>query len=128
MQICQKHWQALRKAIEDRGMGHLGAKDPQQAVVAITTELEGRGAENDLDPLMGCNWMIFSKALSACGLEILGLKTDGTHYCPICEVIRQDEEWWIQGPADAMLQAAREKGLITDPKDQEPTGNGTQDC
>ncbi len=35
----------------------------------------------------------------------------GYFFCPYVP-IRQYGEWWIEGPADAMLQEAKEKGLI----------------
>ena len=112
MQICQTHWDAIRKALDDRGIGHLGAKTGQQAIAAISNELEGREAENDFDPLMGCNNMIFAEGLKRCGLVLMGAKEDGSEYCPICESQRQYGEWWINGPADAMLAEAKEKGLV----------------
>ena len=112
MKICQNHWDALRKALDDRGIGHLGAKTGQQAMAAVVTELEGREAENEFDPLMGCNWMIFSKAIEVCGMGLMGWVQDGSDKCPICESVKLHEQWWIDGPADAMLKEAQEKGLV----------------
>lgn len=108
MQICQKHWDRLRKALDDRGIGHLGAKSGEDAMRNIVTELEGRGAENDYDPLMDCNCMISSQGLQVIGLKLL----QSVEICPICEAMQQCEEWWINGPSDAALMTAKEKGLV----------------
>lgn len=113
MKICQQHWDALRKALADRGLERFGAKTGQEAVRALVTELEGRGDENDFDPLMACNNMIFAEGLKRCGLVLMQVKEDGTHYCPICESQRQYGEWWINGAADAMLEEAKKRGLVT---------------
>ena len=112
MRICQPHWDRIRKALDDRGIGHLGAKSGAEAVRAIVTELEGRAAENDFDPLMGCNNMIFAEGLKRCGLVLMTPKEDGSERCPICESMEQYAEWWIQGPADAMFKEAKEKGIV----------------
>lgn len=106
--ICQAHWDRIRKALEERGIGHLGAKSGQAAIAAVVTELEGRGDENEFDPLMGCNNMIWTKGLEVCGLDLM---TGEERKCPICEAIRRYETWWIDGPANSMLEVAKEKGL-----------------
>lgn len=113
MQICQEHWDAIRKALDERGIGHLGAKNAQEAVAAIVTELEGRGDENDFDPLMGCNNMIFAKGLEVLGIGLMAPKEDGGQRCPICEALASYRDWWINGPADCMLKEAKEKGLVS---------------
>lgn len=115
MRICQPHWNRLREALALRGLSHLGAKTPQEAFAAVVTELEGRGAENDFDPLLLCNNMIFSEGLRRCGLVLMDPQPDDTHLCPICESQRQYGEWWINGPADAALEEARRLGLVPTP-------------
>lgn len=112
MRMCQPHWNALRKAIDDRGLGSFGAKSPEEAKRSIVTELEGRGAENDFDPLLTCNNMIWAEGLKRCGLVLMTPNEDGSERCPICEAQKQYGEWWIQGPADAMLREARQKKLV----------------
>lgn len=112
MKICQPHWGKLREAIKTRGLDHLGAQTGEEAVRAAVTELEGRGAENDFDPLMTCNNMIFAKALEMLGLEIMMQKADGSEPCPICEAVRAFESGWTEGPAGAVLLMAKEKGLV----------------
>lgn len=108
MKICQNHWDRLRQAVEDRGIGHLGARDAQSAFGNMVTDLEGRSAENNCDPLMACNYMIWSKGLEVLGLELMSEKDR----CPICEALKAYEEWWISGPADAVLEECKEQGLI----------------
>lgn len=112
MKICQFHWDELRQALKDRGLDHLGAKNAQEAIVAMATDLEGRGAENEYDPLMSCNWMIMSQGLEMCGLSLIGLREDGTPHCPICEAGRSWMRSWIDGPADAALEECKVRGLL----------------
>lgn len=108
-------------------MEHLGAKSGEQAAAAMVTELEGRAAENDFDPLMGAHNMIWSKGLEVCGLGLM--REDGPnegHYCPVCKAMEMYEDWWIEGPADAMLKEAKDKNLLppkldgTFPKENQP--------
>jgi hypothetical protein len=116
MQICPKHWEALKKAIADRGMAHLGHQTAERMMIATVNELEGREAENDFDPLLACNNMIFTKGLEVNGLALMAMNEDGTHRCPVCMSLQSYEAWWIEGPANSMLEDAREKGLM--PKEE----------
>lgn len=124
MQICQTHWDMLRQAMEDRGLAHLiGA---ESAKAQIEGELDGVPAdERPRDPLMSANFSIMGNAMQMGGLYMMM-----GDYCPICEVVKhtagvwknpqtdevmdatQVERWWIDGPADAELQAARERGSV----------------
>ncbi len=113
MEICKRHWDALRQAIADRGLEHLGAKSGRDAMRNIITELEGREAENDFDPLMTAHNMIWNMSLEVCGLELMA--GDEQQQCPICNALQKYEAWWIEGPANAVKTLAQEKGLV--PKD-----------
>jgi hypothetical protein len=113
MKMCQPHWDALRKAVADRGMGHLGAKSGAEAIVHMVTEIEGRAAENDYDPLMSCHNMIMSAAVGIVGLDLM--KPPGPN-CPVCMVMdaarAAQEREFINGPADAALAECKKLGLI----------------
>ena len=118
MRICQEHWGKLRAALKERGIDHLGARDGQQLMENVRTELSG--GKPDYDPLIDCNNMIFGRGMEMGGLYLLARKDDGTHYCPICEAIvhqtgisvGQHERYWIEGPADAVLAHCRSLGLV----------------
>ena len=112
MNICQKHWDRLREALKERGLEKFGAKTSEDAFRNLVTDLEVRGIENDFDPLMGCNNMIAIEALGRIGLELLRPDESGKPPCPICMCCKLHEDWWIYGPADAMLKEAQDKGLI----------------
>lgn len=112
MKICQPHWDRLKAKLDELKIGHLGAKSGEEAMKNIVTELEGRGDENDYDPLMDCNNMISSQGLNVVGLSLLA----ETDRCPICESVKLYEEDWINGPAMAALSHCQEKGLI--PKEE----------
>jgi hypothetical protein len=118
MKMCQPHWNKLREAMKDRCIDYLGAKDGKQAADDAVEQLAGR--ETDYDPLMACNWMITGRALKMGGLYLMGAKEDGSEYCPICEAIEHKpedvevawvENYWIDGPADAVLEECRTLGL-----------------
>lgn len=112
MQFCKEHWAQLRAAIEVRGLSHLIAKSGEQAFANIKAELEGEASP--YDPLMDCNWMIINRALAYGGLYLMGTKENGEQYCPVCEAVANgaEEKFWIDGPADAVLEHCRGKGLV----------------
>ena len=121
MEICKDHWEKVRQAIADRGMDHLGARGGEQALENIKAELEGE--ETPFDPYMTVNMMIWNRALQMGGLYLMELREDGSHYCPVCEALlhmeppegktKEDQErFWIDGPVNAALEEAREKGAI----------------
>jgi len=109
----------LRKAIEDRGLSHLVAKSGEEAFENMKAELQGESS-GSYDLLMNCNWMICTAALKEGGLYLLSGKEDGTPYCPICEDVAHNppeekeevETWWIDGPADSVLEYCRDEGLV----------------
>jgi hypothetical protein len=119
MKFCMPHWNALRAAIEARGMGHLVAKTGAEAVEGLVLELEGRAAEAFFDPLMTAHSMISSHVLGFAGLYLL----TGDH-CPVCEFCKHappppdghryatNDAYMIDGPADAVLAMAQEQGLV----------------
>lgn len=112
MKICTPHWERLRAALKERGLDHLGAKTGEAAAANMVTELEGRSAENDFDPLMAANNMIWTQGLKVCGLALMANNEDGSEKCPICESAKAFEQDWITGPSDAVLGIAKEKGLV----------------
>lgn len=109
MKMCPAHWQALRAAIEARGLSHLVSKNGAEAKKKLATELEGRGAENDFDPLLCANNMLFAAGLSCGGLAMLS-----GDFCPVCKAEENGvpKGEWIEGPADAVLKRARDEGLV----------------
>jgi len=118
MKICQPHWDALRKAIDDRGLSGLVAGDGHKAHAAMVREIEGRSEPGDWDPLMAANWSIHSRALECGGLYLLASDENGRQYCPLCEAEKHGgagcAQEWIDGCSNAMLEHARENHLIPD--------------
>lgn len=123
MKFCQPHWNSLRAAIETRGMGHLIAANGRDAHARAVAELHGRAESSDYDPLMAAHNMILSHAMDWLGLG-LGLFTGD--YCPVCELLKvyppipeghrykTNDEYLIDGPADAQLAICRDMKLIGD--------------
>lgn len=130
MRICQKHWDMLRKAIDDRGLTHLVSKNGEEAlqqfqseVVGIPTEIKG------FDPLIAAHNMIATEALKNGGpylLTLNGPEDNDKHYCPVCEAMihtsgfygdievtgQMVEEDWIYGPAESAKNICISKGLV----------------
>jgi hypothetical protein len=110
MKMCTEHWAKLRKAIDDRGLGHLVAKSREAAMETIVRMVEGDGdPKRDFDPLMEANWAIFSAALHDGGLALLAKEC-----CPLC-VCEESKtglaDNWIEGASDDQLERARQLGL-----------------
>lgn len=128
MKICDKHWAAMRKAVDDRGMTSL-VKSGKENFETIIKELDGeKKLPNEYDPLMGMYWMVTNRALAKGGLYLLTQKEDGSEYCPVCEAMlhpctcgdpdcnqntaEKVEHYWTEGVADAALQQCVAYGLI----------------
>lgn len=111
MRMCQKHWDMIRARLKELGVDHLGAKTGEEARAAIITEMEGRGAENEFDPLMSCNNMIFEQGLKRNGPEML--LPEPAEQCPICLALKQYEvQFWINGPTQAAYEECARLGLV----------------
>ena len=100
------------------------AAGAEEAIERAVAEVNGTATDASWDPLMSAHWMICGRALRFCGL---GLCTGD--YCPVCSVMAnfdgkpdaagrvwsapEIEDAWITGPADAALEYAIGKGLVT---------------
>lgn len=123
MKFCQSHWDALKGAIESRGLGHLIAANGRDAHARAVAELTGRAELADFDPLLAAHKRITSTCLDWCGISLLMRAKDGDHLCPLCETLKtyppipeghrykSNESYFIDGPADAILAACEEWGI-----------------
>jgi len=110
MRFCMEHWDRLKKAIEDRGLNHLIAKDGEAAMDSTVRQLKGQDDASDLDPLMSATMGIYSAFVRDIGLAAMGVDENGNELCPLCGVKRQRDdldENWIQGAATDSLDQAR---------------------
>ena len=114
MRWCQKHWDALRQAIDARGLSHLIAKDGKTAMESMRRELEGVADDSDFDPLMGAWNRVNARIIEIRGL--MYMMPDAPHNgCPLCEPDATNPNWaenWIEGVADEALYNARLRGLV----------------
>lgn len=118
MKFCQPHWDELREAILDHGLGHLIAANGREAASRTKAELEGKATVADFDPLIAAHNMIWKRALQTLGLGIMV-----GDLCPVCELLKvtppppaghryaTNDEYFIQGPADAVLETCKEMGI-----------------
>jgi hypothetical protein len=79
VQFCLDHWNRLRAAIEQRGLGALVPDSDEKAMSNLQEELSGAPRTIDTyDPLMSAQWAIVTNLVSWFGLVALG---EG---CPLC--------------------------------------------
>ncbi len=123
MQFCQAHWDALRQAIDARGLSRLIAKDSHAAAQEAKEQLEGTTDPTQApDPLMAAHWMIVNQALRIGGLGLMSdefcavCNTEEGH-CPLCEVEYSagsgSAKKWIDGCTEEVADQYREKGWMT---------------
>ena len=119
MKICQKHWDALRKAIDEAGMGHLVTKSGEQLADKIKKELNDELVVHD--PLFSASMKINEAALQTGGLYLMMPDENGDPYCPLCEALKHTpeglypepvDENWIKGAVGGQLQYCRQIGLM----------------
>ena len=123
MKICTSHWDNLRTAIDNRGLGHLVAKSGEKAASQIVNQLQGSEDAKDYDPLMAAYWAITANSIKAFGLD--SMRED--FGCPLCALDAHAKECqdqacpkytgqnWIDLASDGQLSIAKEMGLISEP-------------
>jgi hypothetical protein len=92
MRFCQPHWDALRLAITNRGLGDFMSKDGTEAMTRDMRSLAGKPeVKEHFDPLMGAFWAITNRAmdlLKEIGISPLALMASDPEHpeleCPIC--------------------------------------------
>ena len=63
VRFCPEHWEALRQAIDSRGMSSLVAGSGEQAVSNMASELDHGSTVDNFDPLMGAHNAIVAQAM-----------------------------------------------------------------
>jgi hypothetical protein len=123
MKFCTEHWDKLRTAIDERGLGQLVAKSGEAAAQQIAAQLNGSEDAKDYDPLMAAYWAITANSIKAFGLD--SMRED--FGCPLCELDKHAAECkdescpkytgaaWIGFAADGQRSIAEELGLISKP-------------
>lgn len=108
MQFCQIHWQALRDAIDARGLAHMIAPDGATARKRLQAEKDGTATDETFEPLLAAHNMIGSAALNLIGSYIFT-----GPYCPLCEVEKIfGRTNFINDVSDIVLQYCRDKKLV----------------
>lgn len=118
MQFCKPHWEALRAAIEKRGLNQFIAENGKQAMEHVVRELKGEDTVVDFEPLMGSHNMLLNAAMHYYNpLFVMGMNEDGSHRCPVCLLASLD---WVEWVADGALGEATRRGLVEAPKETGP--------
>lgn len=110
MQFCQSHWNQLRAAIDSRGLSGLVAKNGQEMVQRMGSELAGTATDQTFDPLMAAHWWILGAALDATHGSLLF-----SDACPLCECEKNVPglaQAWIDQCCDGILAYCRQHGLV----------------
>lgn len=118
MKICEPHWDLLRKAVDERGMTSLVARDGKAALDNMVAELQG-GAPADFDPLMALNNHFWFEVLRCGGLYLMAQDPSGAndgHYCPLCEFEKHSNGFVaadaVATVADQIAEHCRAQGLL----------------
>lgn len=110
MKFCASHWDMLRTAIDDNGLGHLVSGSGKEAGHKLEGQLSGEPEAETFDPLMNANFGIWNNAIKAGGPYLIF-----GDYCPICESEThggQPAEWWITNAVNDQVERAKELGLL----------------
>jgi hypothetical protein len=92
VKFCKPHWDALRLAITNRGLGDFVSKDGTEAMDRDLRSLDGKpSAKEHFDPLMGAHWALINRAMDTLGQvgisPLVLMASDPEHperECPIC--------------------------------------------
>lgn len=120
MRFCMPHWNALREAIEKRGLTSLISESGAQAAAKFAREADtGKSTVDTYDPLMGAHWAIINNLVTSYGPGIFLI--DG---CPMCHANEMHEKYcttpncpidkvkgydkWIDNAADDQLRIWKE--------------------
>lgn len=125
MKFCQGHWDALRKAIEARGLSAFVAKGGEAAAARLATAGENGSSRATFEPLTGAHLAYVSNALDIAGLAIMQPNEDGSDRCPVCYLAEQCQcpdrgtpqcayVRWLDCAADDQLAEAKRLGLVGD--------------
>lgn len=109
MNMCQVHWNSLRKAIDDRGLSKFVANDGPQLIEHLTRDINGSNTLLDFEPLVGSSMAIANLAMSIGGLALMTPNEDETMPCPVCFLQSFD---YVSAAADGALAEAHKRGLI----------------
>lgn len=114
--FCQEHWDGLREAIIERGMGDLIGADAKRAIAGVVDEMTaGKRTLTNFDPLMAAHWAIAGRVIEIRPQILLGMEAhcpicyanlDHAASCPgppACELSANFADDWIPSVADFML-------------------------
>jgi hypothetical protein len=116
MQLCDKHYADIKDAMTLRGLWKLRPQTDEELKQKMKdANLNGENATN-FDPLRGVTIGIYSNALQQGGEYLLHMKDDGSHHCPLCEVLihkGQDHvDDWVNAASDEAMRRSIEYGLM----------------
>lgn len=119
MRFCEEHWGILKESIEKYGLGRFVAKSGEEVMGHLKREIEGEATVIDFEPLMGAHNMLMSVASSYVGRRLFLQAPDGSHRCPVCELISYN---WAEGAAWQARLEAEGRGLVpSDRSDLDPS-------
>jgi hypothetical protein len=101
MRPCPRHWAAMRKALDDRGLTKFVAGSGEEAAERVTNSISSalEGEEEDVknwDPLMAMNFNFGARLLEGAGIGVMapredeqndGMPPNDGHVCPLCLVL-----------------------------------------
>lgn len=119
MNFCLEHWDALRKRIDDRGLGQYVARAEQ--ATRILNEVMSGAKDEDTDPsvfepMLSASMAYFINVFEVVGVAMLDPDPGtGKPPCPVCVRGRRvpaEAEEWLDIAANEQLEKAKKLGLV----------------
>lgn len=122
MKFCTAHWDALRKAINVRGLSDFVSADGKEAINREVGSLQGKKVTRaNFDPLMSAHWTLVRNAtahIDAVGGNALAMLIPNPehpeHRCPICYLnfLSDEHDRLCTDPACPKVKGLRFDGWI----------------
>lgn len=113
MKMCERHWNDLKKRINERGLMHFCASSDRMAAERIRERNRVGVSRDNFEPLMSAYYRIATNAI-----DQGGLKAD-QDCCPLCELNAHfvthggdDSNKWINRAVHEQVKIAEKLGLL----------------
>lgn len=120
LRMCSAHWEALKKALDDRGLGRFIARDSEALVNRLKSSV---GDKSRFEPLFNAHMAIMTNCMNWSGMGVVldPAKEGEKDRCPLCWCLAScacgkgigcSLRNWIEYAADDELEEAKRLGLV----------------
>ena len=120
MKLCPPHWDELKAALDQRGLGRFTGRDIARVVTDAVERLPTASPRDSYDPLMSAMLGLYVEAIDVAGGQMLHDDAE-SELCPVCYVVAGCQCGrgaaclflkWVEQAADAEMVRARKLGLL----------------